>query len=83
MGTVTLILTPQQHADLRERLDRLYDYLEIQRNRQGWPDHAHNAVMDAAEALDLLDQAIRRTAEMAGEAAQWAWARALDCRVKH
>ena len=81
--TPTLMLTPQEHADLRERLDRLYDYLEVERDRKGWSDQAHDAVMDAVEALDLLDAATTRMIEMVSEVAEWEWASQADGRMKH
>ena len=55
----TIILTPEQHAELRRRLEDLMDYATFQRDVAPQPHGAHHeAAMNAAEALDMLDDAV-------------------------
>lgn len=67
----SLFFTEQEHADLRGRIERLFDYLEVQRIRH-WcqrsnANEAHAALMEAAEALDLIQAAEERLTEIIAE----------------
>ena len=63
MKTTTLILTPEQHAQLRDALESLLHYAGDQYDAsdpatQADRENAHDAAMNAAaDALDLLDAA--------------------------
>ena len=84
----TLILTPEQHAQLRDYLEALMAYAEVQHHCR--PNHdasdredAYTATLDAANALDLLDTAAAKVAAMVRDAAGMDWLSRVDGSVKH
>jgi hypothetical protein len=86
--TTTLILTPDQHAQLRACLTALMDYAGYQRDcctNQDADDSeaAHTAALDAAQALDLLDTAAADMAVLVGGSKMLDWASRVDGSVKH
>jgi len=86
--TTPLVLTPDQHAEIRACLTALMAYAAWQRDCRPTTDAddteaAHRAALAAADALDLLDSAATEMAAIGRKPKAMDWARRVDGRVKH
>lgn len=78
---MTLILTPEQHAKLRE-LHYVFNHLLYMRDVEG-NDRVSPAVDAVTEVLDVLDAAEASMTKMTVEAAALEWVSKVDGSVAH